>query len=70
MEKEPGTITHVNEKGYGFIQVEDRRQSVFFHAKNVKHVSFDKLQVGDTVKVGDITGTERGLKAGEVYLTS
>jgi len=69
--KEEGKIVFLNEeKGFGFIEVEGRDKNVFFHAKDVRHISFEKLRKGDIVEVEGIKQTEKGFNSGKVYLVS
>ena len=69
--KELGTIVFLNdEKGFGFIQIEGREKNVFFHAKDVRHIAFEKLRKGDSVEVEGIKQTEKGFNSGKVYLVS
>ena len=58
------------EKGYGFIEVEGLEKSVFFHAKDLRHISFSKVRKGDSVEIEDIEKTEKGYNAKYVYLIS
>lgn len=70
-ERERGVIVFVNdEKGFGFIQVDNRAQNVFFHARDLRHVTFEKVRKGDTVEVEGIRKTEKGFNATFVYLVS
>lgn len=61
-----GTIEHLSEeaKGYGFIKLEDYEKKVFFHAKDLKGVSFNELRKGDAV-IAD--GVEDGPKGQAAY---
>lgn len=71
MTKEEGTVAYLNEVGgYGFIEIQGREKSVFFHAKDLKHIPFEKIRVGDTVVVEGIRETAKGFNAGPVYLVS
>lgn len=65
-----GTIVNVNEKGFGFIKMEEYDQNVFFHAKDVRHIEFEKLRKGDTVSVDTVEKSEKGYVAKHVYLIS
>lgn len=67
-EKEEGTIAYLNEKGYGFIEIPTRTKSVFFHAKDIKNVSFDKVQKGDRVEIEGVKETEKGFNARGVFV--
>lgn len=53
-----GTVIKKNEKGFGFIKVEgapEGAKDLFFHSNELKNISFEELQEGDTVsfEVGD-----------------
>jgi len=47
-------------KGFGFIKIEGRPKDLFFHAKALIDVSFDSLNVGDSVTFEDVAGTSKG----------
>ncbi len=50
-----GTIARMfNDKGYGFIKRDDGQKDLFFHAKELKGVTFEELREGDalTFEVG------------------
>lgn len=76
-----GTVRKiVEEKGFGFIEVEGFSSNVFFHAKDMRRSKFETLRVGDKVSIGSVvekmhidpkTGDSRmGLIARDVYLVS
>lgn len=44
-----GTIAGLTDKGFGFIKVEGRDKDLFFHSNELNGVSFDSLEVGDTL---------------------
>jgi CspA family cold shock protein len=44
-----GTIKTKTDKGFGFITVPGEAKDVFFHSSACVDVTFDELQVGDTV---------------------
>lgn len=67
MEKE-GSIVSLNEKGFGFLQVEGREKNVFFHAKDLIDVKFDDLRTGDRLSFASIDMTEKGAAAKELEL--
>jgi CspA family cold shock protein len=53
-----GTVAKKTEKGFGFIKVDgapEGAKDLFFHGNELKNISFDDLQEGDTVsfEVGD-----------------
>lgn len=65
-----GTIVNVNDKGFGFIKMEEYENNIFFHAKDVRHIEFEKLRKGDTVSVDTVEKSEKGYVAKRVYLIS
>lgn len=65
-----GTIVNVNDKGFGFIKLEEYENNIFFHAKDVRHIEFEKLRKGDTVSVDTVEKSEKGYVAKRVYLIS
>ena len=60
-----GTIKTLTEKGFGFIAREGEAKDLFFHSKDLVGVSYDELQVGDTVTFEVVEG-EKGLAAKNV----
>lgn len=44
-----GTIKTLTDKGFGFIKVEGQEKDLFFHSNALVGISFDQLQVGQTV---------------------
>lgn len=69
--REKGTIVYLNDdRGYGFIEVPRLAKSVFFHAKDLRHIPFEKIRKGDTVEIEGIRSTEKGFNASAVFLTS
>jgi len=44
-----GKIKKITDRGYGFIEVEDQDDDLFFHANSLVGTSFDELQEGDKV---------------------
>ena len=60
-----GTIKNLTDKGYGFISREGEAKDLFFHSKELKGVTFDELQVGDTVSF-DVVDGEKGPAATNV----
>ena len=60
-----GTIKNLTDKGYGFISREGEQKDLFFHSKELKGVTFDELQVGDTVSF-DVVDGEKGPAATNV----
>lgn len=65
-----GKIVHLTDKGYGFVTVEGIDTSVFFHAKDVRHVRYEQLRKGDKVAIGSIVKNDRGYTASDVFLVS
>lgn len=54
-----GTVKKVDEKGFGFISQEDKRD-IFFHASGmVDRAAFDQVQPGDRVEFDVDTSGER-----------
>ncbi len=46
-----GNITRiVRDRGFGFIQVSDSKEEVFFHSSSVDQPTFDELKEGQTVE--------------------
>ncbi len=60
-----GKIVRKNEKGFGFIKSDDLEKDLFFHANDVKGVSFDDLQEGEEVSF-NIAESDKGPKAENV----
>ncbi len=64
-----GTIKTKNEKGFGFISVEGQEKDLFFHSNDLVGVSFDELNVGETVSF-EIAQSEKGPNAKNVQRAS
>ena len=60
-----GTIKTLTGKGYGFIAREGETKDLFFHSKELVGVTFEELQVGDTVTF-EVTQSEKGPAATKV----
>ena len=60
-----GTIKTLTDKGFGFISREGEAKDLFFHSKELVGVTFDELQVGDTVTF-EVTQSEKGPAATKV----
>lgn len=71
VKREQGIVVFLNdEKGYGFIEVVNYPKNIFFHAKDLRHITFEKIRKGDSVEVEGIKKTERGFNVSSVYLVS
>lgn len=44
-----GTIKKLTDKGFGFIEVEDEEEDLFFHKNELEGVTYDELSEGDEV---------------------
>lgn len=51
-----GTIKTKTDKGFGFISQEGESKDLFFHANDLKDVTFDEIQVGDAVTFEIVNG--------------
>ena len=60
-----GTIKTKTDKGFGFISREGEEKDLFFHANDLKGVTFDEIQVGDAVTFEIVSG-DRGPSAKNV----
>jgi cold shock protein len=60
-----GTIKTLTDKGFGFIAREGEAKDLFFHSKELVGVTYDELQVGDTVTF-EVTQSEKGPAATKV----
>ena len=45
-----GTIKRLTDRGFGFIAIEGREKDLFFHANELKGVTFEDLKEGDAVE--------------------
>lgn len=54
-----GTVKTKTDRGFGFIAREGQPKDLFFHSKELKGVTFDELQEGDTVTF-DVVDGEKG----------
>ena len=53
----------IQDRGFGFITVEDKEESVFFHRSQIQgELVFENLQEGETVKF-EVEETQKGLQA-------
>jgi CspA family cold shock protein len=60
-----GKIKTLTDKGFGFISREGEAKDLFFHAKELKGVTYDELKVGDEVTFEVVDG-EKGPAATNV----
>lgn len=60
-----GTIKTKTDKGFGFITVEGQEKDLFFHSNDLVGISFDELNVGDTVSF-EIAQSDKGPNAKNV----
>ncbi|HVA96311.1 MAG TPA: cold shock domain-containing protein [Candidatus Acidoferrales bacterium] len=60
-----GTIKTKMDKGFGFISREGEQKDLFFHSNDLRGVTFDEIQVGDTVTFEVVNG-DRGPSAKNV----
>lgn len=60
-----GTIKTKTDRGFGFISVEGEAKDLFFHSNELQGVTFDELQVGDTVTF-DVAEGPKGKNAKNV----
>jgi len=60
-----GTVKTKMDKGFGFISREGEQKDLFFHSNDLKGVTFDEIQVGDTVSFEVVNG-DRGPAAKNV----
>lgn len=60
-----GTIKTLTDKGFGFIAREGEAKDLFFHSKELVGVTFDELQIGDTVSF-EVIQSEKGPAATNV----
>ena len=60
-----GKIKKKMDKGFGFISREGEQKDLFFHSNDLKGVTFDEIQEGDTVTF-DIVNGDRGPSAKNV----
>lgn len=51
-----GTIKTKTDRGFGFISREGEAKDLFFHSNDLKGVTFDEIQVGDTVTFEIVDG--------------
>jgi CspA family cold shock protein len=51
-----GTIKTLTDKGFGFIAREGEAKDLFFHSNDLSGVTFNELQVGDTLNFEVVDG--------------
>jgi len=51
-----GTVKTKTDKGFGFISREGEAKDLFFHSNDLKGISFDDIQIGDTVSFEIVNG--------------
>ena len=60
-----GTIKTLTPRGFGFIAREGETKDLFFHSKDLSGVTYDELQVGDSVNF-DVVDGDKGPSAKNV----
>lgn len=60
-----GVIKTKTDKGFGFITVEGQEKDLFFHSNDLSGISFDELNVGDSVTF-EIVQSDKGPNAKNV----
>ena len=60
-----GKIKTLTGKGFGFIAREGEAKDLFFHAKELQGVTYEELQVGDTVNF-EVAESDKGPNAVKV----
>lgn len=60
-----GTVKTKMDKGFGFISRDGEQKDLFFHSNDLQGVTFDEIQVGDTVNFEVVNG-DRGPSAKNV----
>jgi cold shock protein len=60
-----GKVKTKTDKGFGFISREGEEKDLFFHSNDLSGVTFDELQVGDTVSF-EIANGPKGQNAKNV----
>ena len=60
-----GTIKTLTDRGFGFIAREGETKDLFFHSKDLSGVTYDELQVGDSVNF-DVVDGDKGPSAKNV----
>ena len=60
-----GTVKTKTVRGFGFIAREGETKDLFFHSKDLNGITYDELQIGDTVSF-DVVEGEKGPSAKNV----
>jgi cold shock protein len=60
-----GTVKKKMDKGFGFISRDGEQKDLFFHSNDLKGITFDEIQEGDTVTF-DVVNGDRGPSAKNV----
>ena len=60
-----GTVKKKMDKGFGFISRDGEQKDLFFHSNDLKGITFDEIQEGDTVTFEVVNG-DRGPSAKNV----
>ena len=60
-----GTVKTKTDRGFGFISRDGEEKDLFFHSKDLNGMTFDEIQVGDTVNFEVVNG-EKGMSAKNV----
>jgi CspA family cold shock protein len=63
-----GIIKKLTDKGFGFIDVGDKNNDLFFHASNLEGVEYNELQEGQRVSFNEGAGREGKPRAENVQL--
>lgn len=63
-----GIIKNVNNKGFGFIQLEGYQKDIFFHISEFRGSDFAELKQGDQVSVEEVGTSQKGYVAKGVKL--
>lgn len=51
-----GTVKTKTDKGFGFISRDGETKDLFFHSNDLNGVTFDEIQIGDTVTFEIVNG--------------
>ena len=64
-----GTIKTLTDKGFGFITPDDEEKEIFFHSSALVGVTYDELNVGDTVSF-ETEDSDKGPRAVDVQIAA